>query len=135
MAFTVVIVGMVVFAAAASADTVTGQGTLSGDRYRGGVPSAGGINFAAGVQVNRDPTGRITHVRGAARITKLTNVTGVQVDSVALGTSTIAVIANNTPAVRSIRPSGRATAAGLPLQAGHRPAVPAHGRVRARAFS
>lgn len=88
---------MVVFATAASADTTTGQGTLTGDRYRGGVPSAGGINFAAGVQVNRDPTGEITHVRGAARITKLTNVVGVQVDSVTLGTSTTAVIANKTP--------------------------------------
>jgi hypothetical protein len=95
---TVVLAGMVVFATAAAADTTTGQGTLTGDRYRGGVPSAGGINFAAGVQVNRDPTGRITHVRAAARITKLTNVTSLQVDSVALGTSTTAVIANNTPA-------------------------------------
>jgi hypothetical protein len=97
VAFTVVIVGMVVFATAATADTITGQGTLSGDRYRGGVSSAGGINFAAGVQVNRDPTGEITHVRGAARITKLSKVTAVQVDGVALGTSASAVIANNTP--------------------------------------
>ncbi|HST63959.1 MAG TPA: excalibur calcium-binding domain-containing protein [Mycobacteriales bacterium] len=91
------IVGLVVFATAASADTVTGQGTLSGDRYRGGVVSAGGINFGAGVQVNHDPTGEITHVRGVARITKLSNVAAVQVDSVALGTSTTAVISHNTP--------------------------------------
>ena len=95
--FTAVIVGLVVFATAASADTIVGQGTLSGDRYRGGVPSAGGINFAAGVQVNRDPAGETTHVRAAARITRLSNVTAVQVDSVALGTATSAVIANKTP--------------------------------------
>lgn len=86
-----------IFATAASADTIVGQGTLSGDRYRGGVSSAGGINFAAGVQVNRDPAGETTHVRAAARITKLSNVTAVQVDRVALGTATSAVIANNSP--------------------------------------
>jgi Excalibur calcium-binding domain len=98
VAFAVITGGMVAFATAASADTITGQGILSGDRYRGGVPSAGGINFAASVQVNRDPAGQITHVRGAARITKLSNATAVQIDSVALGTSTVAVIANNAPA-------------------------------------
>jgi hypothetical protein len=97
MAVTALVVGMVVFANAATADTVVGVGTLSGDRYRGGVPSLGGINFAAGVQVNRDPAGEITHVRAAARITKLSNVTAVQVDRVALGTVTTAVSTNSAP--------------------------------------
>lgn len=88
---------MFTFMTAATADTVTGQGTLTGTRYRGGIPSAGGISFAAGVQVNRDPAGEITKVRGAARITKLSKAASVQVDRVALGTSTVAVVVNNTP--------------------------------------
>jgi hypothetical protein len=91
------LIAMFVLAAFATADTVTGQGTLSGNRYRGGVPSAGGVSFAAGVQVNRDPAGEITKVRAAARITKLTKVARVQVDRVALGTSTAAVTINSTP--------------------------------------
>ena len=88
---------MFVFATAATADTITGQGTLTGTRYRGGVSSNGGVSFAAGVQVNRDPAGEITHVRAAARITKLSKVTAVQVDRVALGTSAGAVVTNGAP--------------------------------------
>jgi hypothetical protein len=88
---------VVTFVTAATADTITGQGTLSGTRYRGGVQSNGGISFAAGVQVNRDPAGEITKVRAAARITKLSKVIAVQVDRVALGTSAGAVVTNNTP--------------------------------------
>ena len=88
---------MFVFATAATADTITGQGTLTGTRYRGGVSSNGGVSFAAGVQVNRDPAGEITHVRAAARITKLSKVTSVQVDRVALGTSAGAVVTNGAP--------------------------------------
>jgi hypothetical protein len=86
-----------VVATAARADTVSGQGTLTGNRYRGGVPAQGGVNFAAGVQVNRDPAGEITKVRAAVRITKLTKAGRVQVDRAVLGTSTVAVTANNTP--------------------------------------
>ena len=88
---------MIVLASAATADTVTGQGTLTANRYRGGLPSAGGISFAAGVQVNRDPAGEITKVRAAARITKLSKVARVQVNRVSLGTSTIVVSVNSTP--------------------------------------
>jgi hypothetical protein len=87
---------LVTFVTAATADTITPQGNISGNRYRGGVQANGGISFAAGVQVNRDPAGEITKVRAAARITKLSKVTAVQVDRVALGT-TVTVVANNTP--------------------------------------
>jgi hypothetical protein len=85
-------------ATTANADTVTGQGTVTGNRYRVGVPAYGGVNFAAGVQVSHDPSGEIVHVRAAARITKLSHAARVQVDRVALGTSTRAVSARNTPA-------------------------------------
>jgi hypothetical protein len=88
---------MFVFATAATADTITGVGIVSGNRYRGGVSSAGGVSFAASVQINRDPANEITKVRGAARITKLSKASAVQVDSLRLGTSTTAVVVNNTP--------------------------------------
>ena len=61
VALAAVTVGTVIFAAAASADSITSQGALSGNRYHGGVPSAGGIAFSASVQVNRDPVGEITN--------------------------------------------------------------------------
>ena len=101
LAVTVGVVGGIVVASVvattARADTVSGQGTLTGNRYRGGVPAHGGVNFATGVQVNRDPAGEITKVRAAARITKLSQAARVQVDRVVLGTSTQAVTAKNTP--------------------------------------
>ena len=53
----------------AQADTITGAGIVSGTRYRGGVPSAGGISYGVSIQVNKDATGAITKVRGVGRIT------------------------------------------------------------------
>jgi hypothetical protein len=70
LVLTTVSVGVLITATAASADTVSGQGIASGNRNRGGVSSAGGINFAASIQINRDPARETTKVRGAARITK-----------------------------------------------------------------
>jgi hypothetical protein len=62
-----------------------------------GGSSAGGVSFAASLQINRDPANEITKVRGAGRITKLSKASAVQVDSLRLGTSTTAVVVNNTP--------------------------------------
>jgi len=83
---------------AASADTVTTQGLKTGTAYRGGIPASGGVSYAVGIQVNRDPAGRITQVRGVARITKLSLVQRVQVTSVALGRYGVAVTRNSMPA-------------------------------------
>ncbi len=84
-------------APAAIADSVTGQGTVTSTAYRGGNSNAGGVNYAVGVQVYRDSAGTVTKVRGAARMTKLSKVSRVQVDSVTLGTASRAVSRNSTP--------------------------------------
>lgn len=92
VAIATAVVGMT----AASADTVTGAGIVSGPRYRGGVQSEGEINYGVSIQVNKDSTGAITAVRGAVRITKVSKAKAVQIDTVVLGTSTAAVLANNS---------------------------------------
>ncbi|HEX2574930.1 MAG TPA: hypothetical protein VHK88_01190 [Aquihabitans sp.] len=89
---------LVVAAPTAHADTITGQGTTAENRYRGGDPARGGVYVASSVQVNRNTAGHITAVRGAGRITKISKAAAVQVDRVALGTSTRGVAANGTPA-------------------------------------
>ncbi|MGS0687866.1 excalibur calcium-binding domain-containing protein [Nakamurella sp. GG22] len=93
-----VLLAFVLIAPAASADSVTGIGTLNGKAYRGGVAANGGVSYAVGIQVYKDGSGRITKVRGAARITKLSKALRVQVTSVAVGTSTTALARNATPA-------------------------------------
>ena len=87
----------VVVSLPASADTQTSHGIVSGVRYRGGIPSAGGVSFGVSIQVNRNSAGVITHVRGVGRITKISKATVVQVDRVALGTVTTAVVIKTTP--------------------------------------
>src|ERR1700712_4314819 len=88
---------MVVLAAPVSANTVTGQGIVTGHKYRAGVPSKGGVTYAAGVQVNRDAAGAIVDVRATGNISKLRKVAKVQIDRVALGTATALVADNTTP--------------------------------------
>ncbi len=75
---------------------VTGQGTVSGTRYRGGLPAAGGISYGVGLQVYRDGTGT-TKVRAIGRITKLSKAAAVQIDTVALGAGTSWVLSRTTP--------------------------------------
>jgi len=90
--FTMVVAGVTT----ASADTVKGVGIVAGTRYRGGVQSAGEVNYAVSLQVSKDPTGAITKVRGVGRITKVSKASAVQVDGVVLGTATSAVVSNGT---------------------------------------
>lgn len=97
LAALLVVVGTVALAPAASANTVTGQGTVTANKYRAGVAANGGVNIAAGVQVSRDATNTIVAVRGAGRISKLSKATVVQIDSIVLGTSTAAVLSKTTP--------------------------------------
>ncbi|MCU1497692.1 MAG: hypothetical protein JWM47_1645 [Acidimicrobiales bacterium] len=85
-------------APSARADTVTGQGTTTQNRYRSNDPAKGGVYVASSVQVNRNAAGHITKVRGAGRITKISKAAVVQVDRVALGTSTHGVAGNSHPA-------------------------------------
>lgn len=82
----------------ATADTVSGAGIISGNRYRYNVPSNGSISYAVSIQVRRDPTGAINAVRGAARISNVSKAKAVQVDGVTLGTSSAAVNSNGTDA-------------------------------------
>ena len=76
---------------------MTRVGIVSGPRYRGGVKSAGEISYGVSLQVNKDASGAITKVRGVGRITKVSKVAVVQVDSVVLGTASAAVLTKNTP--------------------------------------
>ena len=82
----------------ASADTVTGAGTAAGTAYRGGVPSLGSVSWVSSVQISRDPAGDITAVRGAGRVTEKSKVARVQVDWVALSSTTAAVAVNSVAA-------------------------------------
>lgn len=82
----------------AQADTVTGIATTYGTLHRGGVSGNGTVYIASSVQIARNAAGQVTNVRGAGRITKVDKVAAVQVDRVALGTSTTGVTANPVPA-------------------------------------
>jgi hypothetical protein len=88
---------VVLTSAVASADTVSGQGTTAGTVSHGGNPANGSIYYASSVQVNRDPVGEVTKVRGAARITKVSKATAVQVDRIAISRGTVLAAANNSP--------------------------------------
>ena len=112
-------VAMVVLAApSAHADTITGQGTTAQNRYRGNDPAQGGVYVASSVQVNRDTAGKITAVRGAGRITKISKAAAVQVDRVALGTATRGVAANSQPANSGTGPTVISYTSWVPVSPG-----------------
>jgi hypothetical protein len=92
-------VAVLLFAVAPSAfaDTIHPQGNTTGTRYHGGHSANGGISYAVGLQVAMNSAGQPVNVRAVGRISKLSKVSRVQVDSVVLGNSTSALVAKNVP--------------------------------------
>jgi hypothetical protein len=68
-----------------------------GSQYRGGVASLGGVVFKVAVNVSGGPAGGADTVRGTTTITKGTKVARVQIDRIALGTSSATVLVNTSP--------------------------------------
>ncbi len=115
-ALSVVTVGLA--APIAHADSITGQGTTTQNRYRGNDPARGGVYVASSVQVNRNAAGKVTAVRGAGRITKISKAAAVQVDRVALGTSTRGVAGNSHPANSGVGPTVISATGWVPVSPG-----------------
>lgn len=79
------VAALTIFAIAPPAEAaVVPVGRVTVDRYRGGVPSQGGVRLFIGMEANRNSKGQTTSLRGRVSIRRLSKTAVVQVDRVRL---------------------------------------------------